>query len=281
MNGPAFVNLTVVEQRDDMATKMSQYFPEKTADDFAIDVCVEEMAVQPNAVALGADGDSGNSGDSVVTVEMTVNGRLPTRAPCLAYRRNQQEARFVEEQDVGTQPPGVFFTRGQTVRFHSVIARSLRSAARRSGFWWLHPQLVQEFANMIPMVIDSVMTMDQFGNSQSGPQFCAVTMRHGSFQKQFHESSLLRDSQAGRSAWSRLGLKCVRPSQFCRPPPPQDATRMTPYPTGNLVQRELRLEQRCRPATAFFQNFRRTVWSHRDTPFQDVSTILHYLCGSQ
>jgi hypothetical protein len=26
---------------------------------------------------------------------------------------------------------------------------------------------------------------------------------------------------------------------------------------------------------------RRTVRSHRDTPFQDVSIVLHYLCGSQ
>jgi hypothetical protein len=40
---------------------------------------------------------------------------------------------------VRTQPRGVFFTRGQTVRFHSAIACSLRSAARRSGFWWLQP----------------------------------------------------------------------------------------------------------------------------------------------
>jgi hypothetical protein len=40
---------------------------------------------------------------------------------------------------VGRQPCGVFFTRGQTVRFHSAMAVSLRSTARRSGFWWLQP----------------------------------------------------------------------------------------------------------------------------------------------
>jgi hypothetical protein len=40
---------------------------------------------------------------------------------------------------VGRQPCGVFFTRGQLDRFHSAMASSLRSRARRSGFWWLHP----------------------------------------------------------------------------------------------------------------------------------------------
>jgi hypothetical protein len=40
---------------------------------------------------------------------------------------------------VGCQPCGVFFTRGHSDRFHSVMAASFRSTARRSGFWWLHP----------------------------------------------------------------------------------------------------------------------------------------------
>jgi hypothetical protein len=40
---------------------------------------------------------------------------------------------------MGCQPCGVFFTRGQTDRFHVVTAASSRSTARRSGFWWLQP----------------------------------------------------------------------------------------------------------------------------------------------
>jgi hypothetical protein len=40
---------------------------------------------------------------------------------------------------MGRQPRGVFFTRGQTDCFHSAMAASLRSMARRSGFWWLQP----------------------------------------------------------------------------------------------------------------------------------------------
>jgi hypothetical protein len=40
---------------------------------------------------------------------------------------------------VGCQPSGVFFTLGQTDRFHSAMAASSRSTARRSGFWWLQP----------------------------------------------------------------------------------------------------------------------------------------------
>jgi hypothetical protein len=40
---------------------------------------------------------------------------------------------------MGCQPCGVFFTRGQTDRFHSAMVASSRSMARRSGFWWLQP----------------------------------------------------------------------------------------------------------------------------------------------
>jgi hypothetical protein len=40
---------------------------------------------------------------------------------------------------MGAQPCGVFFTRGQSVRFQHSMAASSRSTARRSGFWWLQP----------------------------------------------------------------------------------------------------------------------------------------------
>jgi hypothetical protein len=46
---------------------------------------------------------------------------------------------------VGTQPVGVFFIRGQSWRFHCSMRFSSRSMARRSGFWWLHPNRDMNF----------------------------------------------------------------------------------------------------------------------------------------
>jgi hypothetical protein len=50
---------------------------------------------------------------------------------------------------------------------------------------------------------------------------------------------------------------------------------------GNLMQGQLLFQQGRHPPSTFFQQFWRPVRSHRDTPFQDVSSILHYLCVSQ
>ena len=139
MDGAALVNLAVVEQGDDVSAQMAQDIFEEPADHFAVDVRVEQLAVQPHAPALRADGDSRDGRDPVVAVNVAVNRCLTARTPCLAHGRDQQKARFVEEKEVGSQPRGVFFTRGHTVRFHRAMASSLRSMALRSGFWWLHP----------------------------------------------------------------------------------------------------------------------------------------------
>jgi hypothetical protein len=139
VNGSALVNLSVVEQGDDVSAQVAQYILEEVADHVAVNVRVEQLAVQPQTPALRADGNSGDGRDSVVAAHMTVNRRLAARTPGLAHRGDQQEARFVEEKQMGAQPCGVFFTRGQSARFQCSMASSSRSMARRSGFWWLHP----------------------------------------------------------------------------------------------------------------------------------------------
>ena len=135
----ALVNLAVVEQGDDVSAEMAQDVFEERADHFAVDVRVEQLAVQPRATPLRADGDPGDGRDPVVAVEVMEDRRPPARTPRPAHRRDQEKARFVEEKEIGPQPCGVFFRRGQTVRFHRAIASSSRSTARRSGFWGVHP----------------------------------------------------------------------------------------------------------------------------------------------
>ena len=140
VNRAALVDLPVVEEGDDVSPQMAQHISQEAADHVAVDIRVEQLTVQPQAPTLRADGDSGDGRDPIVAVDVTVKRRLAARAPGLAHRGDQQKARFVEEEQVGPQPRGVFFRRGHTVRFHRAMASSSRSMARRSGFWWLHPR---------------------------------------------------------------------------------------------------------------------------------------------
>ncbi len=94
-----------------------------------------QLAVQLTMEALGADGDTGDDGDAVMTIPMMQNRGLPHWTPRFRNRGNQEEARFVDKDEVGRQPCGVFFTRGKTERFHFAISSSSRSMARRFGFW--------------------------------------------------------------------------------------------------------------------------------------------------
>src|SRR5512139_3121628 len=105
----------------------------------ALNIVLVELTVQGTMETFRADGDPGDRRDPIMTIPMVEDRGLSDRAPGLTNGRNQEEARFIDKNEVGCQPCGVFFTRGQTDRFHAAMAASLRSTARRSGFWWLQP----------------------------------------------------------------------------------------------------------------------------------------------
>jgi len=135
----AAMDRAVVQQHDQMTTDLTQEMPQEDGHLFALNVVFVELAVQRAMESPGADGDAGDSGDPVVGIPVMHDGGLSDRTPRLAHGRDQEEPGFVDKQDVGRQPCGVFFTAGQTDRFQSAIAASSRWTARRSGFWWLHP----------------------------------------------------------------------------------------------------------------------------------------------
>ena len=133
------MDLAVVQQHDQMTADLTQQVAQKTSDLFALDVVLVQLAVQHTMEELGTDCDSGNGRDTVVSFAMTNDRGLTDRAPGFTDGGNQEEAGFVDKDNMGRQPCGVFFTAGQTERFHSAMATSSRSMARRSGFWGLHP----------------------------------------------------------------------------------------------------------------------------------------------
>lgn len=65
--------------------------------------------------------------------------RLAPRAPRAANQRRHQYAAFVNKNEPGLQARGFFLMRGHSVLTQPRIKSSSRSAARRAGFWGLHP----------------------------------------------------------------------------------------------------------------------------------------------
>ena len=134
---------------------------------------------------------------------------------------------------------------------------------------------------MIAMVAHPQFMFDQVGNPLRGPQLRAVSLRDGSFGQKTNESFFLLRCQPWWPARRRLGLQCIPPTGLHRIAPAENTACVASHASGDLVKGELLLEEGNHPAPTFFQRLRRTVRSHRDTPFQDVSIVLHYLCGSQ
>ena len=133
------MNAAIVEQHDEVAGDLAQEVAEEGRDLVALDVVLGPLAVEGTMAAPGADGDARDGRDAIVRVPVAQDRRLPHRPPRLPDRGDQEEARFVDEEEMGAQPGGVVFPRGQPARFHAAMAASLRSRARRFGVWWLQP----------------------------------------------------------------------------------------------------------------------------------------------
>ncbi len=130
----SFVNAGVVPDDEDVPAKVAQQVPEEFADLVVSDVLRVTKEVQADAPTPGSNRKARDHGDAIMPVAMMNDGGLTAASPGLSHRGDQEEARLVDEDDVGTQPRSVFFTRSQSLRFQRSIVSSSRSRARRSGF---------------------------------------------------------------------------------------------------------------------------------------------------
>ena len=135
----SLVGLGIVQQDDDRSSEMTQEIPKERADPPAVDIVQAELIVQPQSLTPRTYGNRRDDRDAIVTMAMAVDWRTTPRCPGAKQIRNQEEPRFVEEDEVGAQPCSVFFTRGQRFFFQCLIAPSSRSTARRSGVCELQP----------------------------------------------------------------------------------------------------------------------------------------------
>jgi len=130
----ALVGLGVVQQRDHVSAQVAQQVAQELADLDLADVLQMKAVIQAQALAAGADRDARDDRDLVAPSVMAADGGVAARGPGAQHRGDQQEPRFVDEDEVGAQPRGVFFTRAHSLRFQRSIASSSRSSARCSGF---------------------------------------------------------------------------------------------------------------------------------------------------
>ena len=130
----SFVNAGVIPDHNDVPAEVAQQVPEEFAHLIVLDVLRVALKVQSDAPTPGRNREARDHGDAIMPVAMMNEGRLTARGPGLSHRGDQEEARLVDEDDVGTQPRSVFFTRSQSLRFQRSIFSSSRSRARRSGF---------------------------------------------------------------------------------------------------------------------------------------------------
>ncbi len=126
---------------------------------------------------------------------------------------------------------------------------------------------------MIPMVSDLQMTFNQLGNSLSGPQLRSVSMRHRPLGQKMNKLLLLFEGQPRGPSRRRFGIQCLFPTGLQGITPPHHATRMATDASGDLLERQILLQELNHATPTLFKQFRRLFRSHRDTPIQDVSLL--------
>lgn len=96
-----------------------------------------QKPAQPPTVGAGQHGADPRQ---LLPVERFHHARsLASRRPSGTDGGTLRERALVQKDQPGVQPCGVFFTCGQRPRTQRQMATSLRSRARRSGRWRLHP----------------------------------------------------------------------------------------------------------------------------------------------
>ncbi len=120
------MDLSTVPNDDDGTAQVAEHLSEESADLRLPDVFKVQAEVESEPTPPRAHRDPGDDGDPVVTLPEPEDRRLAARRPGPANAGDEQEAGFVYKNDVGAQPRGVFFTRGQSFRFHRSMACSSR-----------------------------------------------------------------------------------------------------------------------------------------------------------
>jgi hypothetical protein len=123
----------VVQKYKQRGPQMPEPMAEEDADLLLSDVPEPKLVVEAEVLSFRTDGDSRDDGDLLSPIARMNDRGVATRCPGLDDIGDQEKPRFVGENEVGTQPRSVFFTRSQSFCFQRSLAWSSRSRARVSG----------------------------------------------------------------------------------------------------------------------------------------------------
>ena len=93
-----------------------------------------------DATARGRERHGADHAQPVVAIPRTLHGRFAARCPSATVHRLQSEASFIDENDAGATPPGLFLMRGQSCFRHRSTAAASCSRATCWGFCGLNPK---------------------------------------------------------------------------------------------------------------------------------------------
>lgn len=134
------VNGAVVPDDDDGTSQMTQQGAQEVTRVRCPEILAMQLEIEPAAPPRRTEREPRDDRHAIMCLPVAQDRRLAARRPGAAHGGDQEEARFVDEDEVGPQPRGVFFTRGHSRAFHWVIAASSRCSARRSGFCGVQPR---------------------------------------------------------------------------------------------------------------------------------------------
>ena len=125
-NERPLVNPAVVPEEDDRPAQVTQEVAEELAHLGLTDIAAVHPVVQAESMPAWTHREARNDREAVVTLPEAQQWGLPARGPGLAHAGDQEEPGLVDEDEVGAQPRGVFFTRGHTRRFQWAMRCSSR-----------------------------------------------------------------------------------------------------------------------------------------------------------
>ena len=136
------MRLKTVPHDNDMSRQFLQKTTKESHNYSRINVGVRmESKVQAEPILARSNAQGTDNGDFLVRAGFLIQDRsLTTRAPGSSDQWSHHHATFVDKDDMRLQSGSFFLIRGQSTLIHSLILVSLRSMARRSGFWGVHPR---------------------------------------------------------------------------------------------------------------------------------------------
>src|SRR5690348_510369 len=168
-------------------------------DILAVDIMRQQLKMKIHAPSPGAYRQTTDSRQAIAPVPAIQLRLAATRCPSATHGRCQEEARFIEKNQVRITLP---CRRSNPRKLVLLPLRDRRFIALTStSLWFLRcpvQAVTQKPADMVVMESHAEVTANEFGDPSAGPQLRGPTVRLGTLQQQSLQATMLRDRQACR-----------------------------------------------------------------------------------